>query len=89
MAKQTKVSSFFSLSEGALPERKRVVSENRPGESKHRKTGIDPQWKLDFPWLQVSVADSGEAMLCSLCIKHNSRPKRCIPGKAVWVDTPC
>ena len=32
---------------------------------KHRKTGIDPKWATDFPWVEVSE-DSG-GMLCSLC----------------------
>ena len=66
-----------------------MMSENEASESKHRKTGINPQYKLDFAWLQLSIAVSVEAMLCALCIKHNSRPKRCVPGRAVWVDIPC
>lgn len=28
-------------------------------------------------------------MLCDLCIRHQRRPKKCIPGRAVWVDIPC
>ena len=29
-----------------------------------RKTGIDPKWNSDFPWM--AVAEEGEGMLCSL-----------------------
>ena len=32
---------------------------------------------------------SGLGMLCSLCIKHQRRPKKCVPGRATWVDVPC
>ena len=54
---------------------------------KHRKTGIDPKWATDFPWVEVS--DDSGGMLCSLCRKHNSRPKKVLVGRAIWVDLPC
>jgi hypothetical protein len=28
-------------------------------------------------------------LLCSICKKHQRRPKKCIPGRAVWIDIPC
>lgn len=28
-------------------------------------------------------------MLCDLCIRHQRRPKKCVIGRAVWVDLPC
>ena len=55
--------------------------------SKMRRTGIDPEWNDDFPWM-LSVED-GTGMLCSLCHKHSRRPKKSVVGKAVWTDTPC
>ena len=57
------------------------------GQKKHRKTGIDPKWNFDFPWM--AVAEEGEGMLCSLCKKPNRRPKKVLFGRAIWVDIPC
>lgn len=55
-----------------------------------RKTRINPQMKSNILWLEVSKTKSSKAMLCFLCKKKNSsRPKRCISGKAVWVNIPC
>ncbi|CAG2186740.1 unnamed protein product [Mytilus edulis] len=30
-----------------------------------------------------------DRMKCNLCTKHQRRPKKCVPGKAAWVDLPC
>lgn len=30
-----------------------------------------------------------KGMKCNLCTKHQRRPKKCVPGKAAWVDLPC
>ena len=63
---------------------------NDPGASKHRKTGIDPSWVLDFPWLETSGDANGEPkMWRSLCRKNNCRPKKAPLGKAAWVEVPC
>ena len=51
--------------------------------SKMRRTGIDPEWNDDFPWM-LSVKD-GTGMLCV----NTRRPKKSVVGKAVWTDTPC
>ena len=55
--------------------------------SKTRRTGIDPDWNEDFPWM-VSV-EGGTGMLCSLCHKHSRCPKKSADEKAVWTDVPC
>ena len=55
--------------------------------AKHRKSGVDPKWKDDFKWLEVSEKDGG--MFCSLCRKQNRQPKKVLVGRAVWVDLPC
>ena len=61
-----------------------------PSASKHRKTGVDPSWRNDFPWLETSVCESGEpGMWCNLCKEINCRPKRAPLGKAVWIEVPC
>ena len=54
---------------------------------KHRKTGIDLKWATKFPWVEVS--DDSGGMFCSLCRKHNRRPKKDLVGKAILVDLPC
>ena len=53
--------------------------------AKHRKSGVDPKWSTDFPWLEVS--ESG--MFCAVCKRQNRRPKKVAVGKAIWVDLPC
>ena len=55
--------------------------------AKHRKTGINPKWMEEFPWL-LSI-DDGSGMKCSLCRKHSHRPKSAGVGKAPWVDVAC
>ena len=55
--------------------------------SKTRRTGIDPAWKDDFPWM--TPTEDGTGMFCSLCRKHCRRPKKSVVGKAVWTDVPC
>ena len=61
-----------------------------PGASKHRRTGIDPSWASNFPWLVISEDDCGEqGKLCSICCKTNCRPVRVPLGNAVWVEVPC
>ena len=55
--------------------------------AKHRKSGVDPKWKEDFPWLEVSQRDGG--MFCHLCQKQSRRPKKVAVGKATWVDLLC
>ena len=55
--------------------------------AKHRKTGINPKWMEEFPWL-LSVDDES-GMKCSLCRKHSRRPKNAGVGKAPWVDVAC
>ena len=55
--------------------------------SKIRQTGIDPRWKTDFPWMEVT--DQGAGMVCSWCRKHSRRPKKSVVGRAVWTDISC
>ena len=55
--------------------------------AKHCKSGVDPKWKDEFPWLKVSERDVG--MFCHLCQKQSRRPKKVVVGKAIWVDLPC
>ena len=31
---------------------------------KHRKTGIDPKWATDFPWVEVSDESGGGCFAC-------------------------
>ena len=35
------------------------------------------------------VGDTEDGMLCSLCRKHNHRPKKVPVGKAAWIGVPC
>ena len=55
--------------------------------SKTRRTGIDPKWHEDFPW--ILPTDDRDGMLCSVCRKHARRPRKSFVGKAVWNDVPC
>ena len=64
-----------------------ATSRSSGSRGKHRKTGIDPNWATDFPWMVA--CDDGAGMLCSLCRKHNRRPKKVLVGRAIWVDLPC
>ncbi|XP_078581210.1 zinc finger protein 862-like [Branchiostoma floridae x Branchiostoma japonicum] len=50
---------------------------------KKRKSGIDPTWKKDFPWMKESA--DGEGMYCTYCIKHH--PSKA--GVKSWIDVPC
>ena len=77
---------FAGVDYGAMA--KRCPEDGAGGRSKHRKTGIDPKWTSDFPWMIVSDGE-GEGMMCALCRKHNRRPRKVPVGKAVWVDLPC
>ena len=67
-----------------LPREHRKLSP--AGLSKTRRTGIDPKWHDDFPW--VLTTEDRDGMLCSLCPKHCRRPRKSIVGKAVWTDVP-
>ena len=64
-----------------------ATSSSSGSRGKHRKTGIDPNWAAGFPWMVA--CDDGAGMLCSLCRKHNRRPKNVLVGRAIWVDLPC
>ena len=64
-----------------------ATSSSSGSRGKRRKTGIDPNWAADFPWMVA--CDDGVGMLCSLCRKHNHRPKKVLVGRAIWVDLPC
>ena len=95
---QTTISFFFgreaaaSTSTGHNTGEKRPaeMSERNPGASEHQKTGIDPSWELDFPWLETSEDANGEPkMWCSLCRNNNCRHKRAPLGKAAWIEVPC
>ena len=55
--------------------------------SRHRESGFDPQWPVDFPWVQQNPEGSG--LFCKLCRKHSRRPKKVAIGRAAWVDIPC
>ena len=55
--------------------------------AKHRKSGVDPKWKEDFPWLELS--EEGTGLFCEWCRKHSRRPKKVGVGKATWIDLPC
>ena len=58
-----------------------------PSSAKQRKTGMDPKWSTNFPWMLV--IDDGQRMLCSLCRKHSRRPRKAGLGRAIWVDLAC
>ena len=55
--------------------------------AKHCKSGVDPKWKEDFPWLEVS--EEGTGLFCMWCRKHSRRPKKVGVGKATWIDLLC
>ena len=50
--------------------------------SKRRKSGVDSNWKKDFPWL---IELENDEMKCDF----SCRPQKIGVGKAVWVDLPC
>ena len=54
--------------------------------SKRRKSGVDSNWKKDFPWL---IELDNDEMKCDLCCKHSCQPQMTGVSKAVWVDLPC
>ena len=65
-----------------------ATSSSSGSRGKHRKTGIDPNWAADFPWMVACDGSMrGAGMLCS-CRKHNRQPKKVLVGKAIWVDFP-
>ena len=64
-----------------------LIGSSSSSTAKHRKSGVDPKWKEDFPWLEVSDRDGG--MFCHLCRKHSRRPKKITVGKATWIDLLC
>ena len=92
---QTNVTSYFlqietpatSGGDGSSINTDDPVEDDAAPRSKHRKTGIDPQWSTDFKWLLCVEEDSG--MLCSMCRKHSRHPTKVAIGKAPWVDVPC
>ena len=43
--------------------------------AKQRKTGTDPKWSADFPWMLV--VDDGQGMMCSLPQAQPSSPESC------------
>ena len=64
---------------------KRALGTESTGSAKHCRSGLDPKWKADFPWIEES--DCG--LLCQPCRKQNRCPKKVPVGKAPWVDLPC
>lgn len=54
--------------------------------SKHRVSGVNLEWKSQFPWLIFSQGKE-EGMLCSICSKFATTggPKR----SEVWIKVPC
>ena len=83
---------FISVEQLLQLEKKRPppTTQRNPVASKLRRTGIDPSWARDFPWLVISENDCGEqGILCSIYCKTNRRPVRAPLGKAVWVEVPC
>ena len=91
MTRQTTISFHFG---GAGPSsqglgQKRPAFED-PRVSTHRKSGVDPSWMDDFPWLELREDDFGDVgMWCGLCYENNCRPKRTPLGKAAWIEIPC
>ena len=51
---------------------KRVHSGACTSSAKQRKTGTDPKWRADFPWMLV--IDDGQGMMCSLPQAQPSSP---------------
>ena len=43
--------------------------------AKQSKTGTDPKWSADFPWMLV--VDDGQGMMCSLPQAQPSSPESC------------
>ena len=64
-----------------------ATSSSSGSHGKQQKTGINPNWAADFPWMVA--CDDGAGILCSLCRKHNRRPKKVLVGRAIWVDLTC
>ena len=62
---QTKISFYFGGNPS--PSTSQSLGEKRlpacPGASKHRKTGIDPSWMDDFPWLELGDEIGGETVM--------------------------
>ena len=80
---------FISVEQLLQPEKKGLLPLTEETQVL-RRTGIDPSWASDFPWLVISENDCGEqGMLCSICCKTNCRPVRAPLGKAAWIEVPC
>ena len=83
-------STSTGLSTGEKRPAQTSDTESNPGASKHRKTGINPSWKLDFSWLETTYDTNGKPeMWCTLCRNNNCEPKWAPLGKAVWIEVPC
>ena len=65
---------------------KRSTRSTTSSRSKRMKSGVDSNWKNDFPWL---IELDNDEMKCDLCCKHSWRPQKTGVGKAVWVDLLC
>ena len=65
---QTTISLYFGGKAGpstqSLGDKRPATTD--PGASKHRKSGIEPSWMDDFPWLELLEDEVGETRLwCS------------------------
>jgi len=70
-ASQSKLSSFFSLEKRQKGESsaagEEVQSElSTSVNSKHRKSGFDPAWLKDFPWLESAINKDSRELLTAL-----------------------
>ncbi|KAK3086416.1 hypothetical protein FSP39_018175 [Pinctada imbricata] len=63
---------------------KEAESPSTPKKSRVRKSGFDPKWMSEFPWLSHAADEDG--MLCTYCKKYGMQPKN---GSDVWIKNPC
>ena len=94
------IQSFFSSASGTSPsdESATLSTSCKDGDvlrppaskrSKHRESGFDKQWLVDFPWVEPCNSPDGGGIFCKVCRKYSRRPTIVPVGCAVWVDIPC
>ena len=59
---------------------------------KKHKTGYNPSWKREFPWIKLVYGDVGASsgivtgIMCSLCQRHSIKQRN---GVGTWTEKPC
>ena len=68
-----------------------MVSASCATKKKH-KTGYNPLWKREFPWIKLVYGDEGTSsgivtgIMCSLCQRHSTKQRN---GVGTWTEKPC